>query len=139
MPAPAAERLPLSLLRWFTPVAAGLLYIIISHFLLNAGHLNVTGIIKQKEVMVSVVNDTTVSIGGSVDMSYALKKTGRINPIPDHVSYNPTVASLMDHALVSTFSSYNPTGSETYSIRMRVSTSWKLYRELQLVLVLEYQ
>ncbi|KAD4982991.1 hypothetical protein E3N88_19662 [Mikania micrantha] len=102
-PAQPDDAFPRSFLWLLVPVFMFLLYATTAHFVLNHGGIRVTGTIENKVITVTT-NYTTVSLGGSINMSLSFRKTGRVHPVPDLVIFNLTLAGLKGH-LVSTFSS----------------------------------
>ncbi|KAD4983035.1 hypothetical protein R6Q59_002685 [Mikania micrantha] len=102
---PAAETFPASIIWWMIPVFLFLLYVVAARLILNAGDLKVTGGIRDREVSIVAYN-TTIIFSATFNISFTVRKKGKIHPVPDTVHYNLTVGTLLArNVLVSTFSS----------------------------------
>ncbi|KAK1425689.1 hypothetical protein QVD17_21044 [Tagetes erecta] len=134
----AGNQIPYNIHWFLLPVLGFLVFILITRAVLNSGHLRVGAKIGWRNINITTQN-TTVSLGGTVNISQSVNKTGNIHPVPDMVSYNLIIASLLDqNVTISTFSSslYNISNINEMTVEFETSKT-DIPREL--ILLLEEQ
>ncbi|KAD4983033.1 hypothetical protein E3N88_19704 [Mikania micrantha] len=93
-PTQAAITFPISIIWWKIPILLFVLYVITARLALNTGDLKVADRIHNKEVNITT-HDTTVILSATLNMYSSVRKTSKIHPVSEMVSYHLTATSLI--------------------------------------------